>query len=511
MIPDQGDALLTMESIGKSFSGVRVLEDVAFNLRAGEVHVLAGENGAGKTTLIKILSGAHADYEGEIRLRGGRVSFRSPQDAAALGISAIHQEIALVETMRVGDNIFLGRERIRRPGLMDFRSEWKRAGELLEPFGIQVDLHAPLSEYPLAVRQMIEIAKALVNQARILIMDEPTSALSDSEADKLFQLIARLKGEGCAIVYITHRLEEIFRLADRITVLRDGKSVGTSLSRELTADDLIRRMVGREIRQQFPERSPRPGEVRLRLDHFSIPDPRGRKDFAVEDVSLSVRSGEILGIAGLRGSGKSELFKGLFGAYGRNVRGAVVLDGKAFPVTSPRRSIEQGMVLQTNDRKGTGLIPGMSLARNITLPSLKGFSPGGWIRPAEEAKAAAKQIRALDIKAASAGQDAGTLSGGNQQKVVLAKWLETGPRVLLLDEPTIGVDVGAKHEIYSLMNRLTEEGLAILLITSELPELLAMSDRIVVLHRGRVQAEFSRTEATQENVTRAAMGGEAPS
>jgi ABC-type sugar transport system ATPase subunit len=508
---DQGDILLTMRRIGKSFSGVRVLDDVDFDLRAGEVHVLAGENGAGKTTLIKILSGAHADYEGEIRLQGRRVSFKSPQDAAARGISAIHQEIALVEPMRIGDNIFLGRERTRRLGLMDFRSEWKRAGELLEPFGIQVDLNASLSEYPLAVRQMIEIAKALVNQARILIMDEPTSALSDGEAEKLFLLIRRLKGEGCAVVYITHRLEEIFRLADRITILRDGKSVGTSLSRELTPEDLIRRMVGREISQQFPERFPQPGDVRLRLDRFSIPDPSGRKEFAVEDVSLSVRSGEILGIAGLRGSGKSELFNGLFGTYGRKVRGAVLLDGHPFTVTSPRRSIERGIVLQTNDRKGTGLISGMSLVRNITLPSLKGFSPGGWIRTAEEAKAAARQIGAFDIKAASAGQDAGTLSGGNQQKVVLAKWLATGPRVLLLDEPTIGVDVGAKHEIYSLMNRLTADGLAILLITSELPELLAMSDRIVVLHRGRVQGEFSGAEATQENVTRAAMGGGPPS
>jgi ABC-type sugar transport system ATPase subunit len=498
-----------MRHISKSFSGVRVLDDVDFDLRPGEVHVLAGENGAGKTTLIKILSGAHADYEGEIRLLGARVFFKSPQDAAAGGISSIHQEMALVETMRVGDNIFLGRERTRISGLVDFRSEWKRAGGLLEPFGINVDLNASLSEYPLAVRQMIEIAKALVNEARILIMDEPTSALSDVEAAKLFQLIARLKGDGCAIVYITHRLEEIFRLADRVTVLRDGKAVGTCSARDLTPEGLIRRMVGREIRQQFPERVPQPGEVRLRLDHFSIPDPSGRREYAVEDISLDVRAGEILGIAGLRGSGKSELLNGLFGTYGRNVRGSVSLDGRVVPVSSPRRSIDLGVVLQTNDRKGTGLVTTLSLAWNITLPSLREFSPGGWLRPEEEARAAARQIRNLDIRAASPDQDAGTLSGGNQQKVVLAKWLETRPRVLLLDEPTIGVDVGAKHEIYSLMNRLTEDGLAILLITSELPELLAMSDRVIVLHRGRIQAEFPRVEATQENVTRAAMGGDA--
>jgi len=507
MASGPGNVLLIMSHIGKSFSGVRVLDDVGFDLRAGEVHVLAGENGAGKTTLIKILSGAHADHDGEIRLLGRRISLRSPQDAAARGISAVHQDMALVETMRVGDNIFLGREQTRKPGLMDFRSEWRRARSLLEPFGISLNLNAPLSEYPLAVRQMIEIAKALVNEARILILDEPTSALSDGEAAKLFQLISRLKEDGCAIVYITHRLEEIFLLADRITVLRDGKLVGTSPSCELTPEELVRRMVGREIRQQFPGRTPQSGEVRLRLDRFSIPDPSGRKDYAVEDISLSVRAGEILGIAGLRGSGKSELLNGLFGTYGRNVKGAVLLNGRPFPVTSPRRSIEQGMVLQTNNRKETGLVAGMNLTRNITLPTLRRFSPGGWIRPKKEGSAAARQIKNLDIRAASADQDAGTLSGGNQQKVVLAKWLETRPRVLLLDEPTIGVDVGAKHEIYSLMNRLTADGLAILLITSELPELLAMSDRIIVLHRGRIQAEFSRGGATQENVTRAAMGG----
>jgi ABC-type sugar transport system ATPase subunit len=507
MAPDDADILLTMEHIGKSFSGVRVLDDVGFDLRAGEVHVLAGENGAGKTTLIKILSGAHAEYEGEIRLLGRRVSFKSPQDAAARGISAVHQEMALVETMRVGDNIFLGRERTRKSGLMDFRSEWKRARNLLEPFGISADLNAPLSEYPLAVRQMIEIAKALVNEARIFIMDEPTSALGDTEAARLFQLITRLKEDGCAIVYITHRLEEIFRLADRISVLRDGKHIWTSPAGDLTPESLIRWMVGREIRRQFPERCARPGEFRLRLDHFSIPDPSGRKEYAVEDISLSVRAGEILGIAGLRGSGKSELFNGLFGTYGKEVKGTVLLDGRPFPVTSPRRSIERGLALQTNDRKGTGLVTSLSLARNITLPSLRAFSPGGWIRPDEEAREAARQIKDLDIRAASPDQDAGTLSGGNQQKVVLAKWIETRPRVLLLDEPTSGVDVGAKHEVYSLMNRLTADGLAILLITSELPELLAMSDRIIVLHRGRAQAEFSRAEATQEKVTRAAMGG----
>ncbi len=500
--------VLTMEHIGKSFSGVRVLDDVNFDLKAGEVHVLAGENGAGKTTLIKILSGAHTSDEGRILLDGRAVSFKSPHDAVVRGISAIHQELALVGTMRVGDNIFLGREVFGRCGQVNFRSEWKEARKLLDQLGIRVDLEAPLSSYPLAVQQLVEIAKALVGKARILIMDEPTSALGDAEVTRLFELIARLKERGCAIIFITHRLEEIFRIGDRITVLRDGKLVGTSRAGDLTTDELIRWMVGREIRQQFPERVAHLGEVRLELDRFSLADPSGRKEFAVKDISLSARAGEILGIAGLRGSGKSELFNGLFGAYGRDVSGSVRLDGKPFRILSPRRSIDQGLALLTNDRKRTGLVSSLSLSRNITLASLRKFSPRGWIRSGEEADAASQKIREIDIRAASPDIEAGTLSGGNQQKVVLAKWLETEPRVLLLDEPTIGVDVGAKHEIYSLMNRLTAKGLTILLTTSELPELLAMSDRIVVLHRGRIQAELERSEATQEKVIGAAMGGE---
>jgi ribose transport system ATP-binding protein len=497
---------LSMEHIGKSFSGVRVLDDVSFDLKPAEVHILAGENGAGKTTLIKILSGAHTDYEGEIRLKGQRVRFTSPKDAAAQGISAIHQDMALVNTMRVVDNLFLGREKARRLGWMDFHSERDRARHLLQQFGITVNLNAPLSEYPISVRQMIEVAKALVNEARILIMDEPTSALSETEVNGLFGLISRLKQKGCAVVYITHRLEEIFRIGDRISVLRDGRHMGTADAQELSQDELIRRMVGREIRQQFPEREPQLGDERFRVTGFSVPDPAGKKRHAVEDVSLSVRHGEILGIAGLRGSGKSELLSGVFGVYGKKVSGEVRLDGRPFPVTSPQHSIERGLVLQTNDRKGTGLVGEMNVIRNITLPSLRNLSPRGWIHSNDEIKAAEEQIRSLDIKASAAEQEVKTLSGGNQQKVVLAKWLQTGPRVLLLDEPTLGVDVGAKHEIYALMNRLTSQGLSILLITSELPELLAMSDRILVLHRGRVQAEFDRAEATQENVTQAAMG-----
>lgn len=498
--------ILEMCSISKAFSGVPVLERVSFDLRRGEVHVLAGENGAGKTTLIKVLSGAHTDYDGEIILDGKKVRFRSPQEATAKGISAIHQDLALVDSMRVLDNLFLGREKTWGRWWMDWRSEREQARQILEPLGITVNLEAPLSEYPISVRQMIEIAKAVASDVRILIMDEPTSALSEVETFRLFNLIRRLKEQGCAIIYITHRLEEIFRIADRITVLRDGHRVGTARAQDLTPEELIRWMVGREIKQQFPERRCQPGEERLRVEDFTLPDPSGSKGFLVEDVSLRLRAGEILGLAGLRGSGKSEFLNGLFGTYGKNVKGEVWLDDKPFRIVSPRHSIEQGLVLQTNDRKRTGLVTGLSVAWNITLPSLPSLSPRGFVQQEEEDRLARRHIEELGIKVSSPDQEAGTLSGGNQQKVVLAKWIQTEPKVLLLDEPTLGVDVGAKHEIYKLMNELTIKGLAILLVTSELPELLAMSDRLLVLHRGRVQAELSREEATQENVTRAAMG-----
>lgn len=498
--------LLAMEHIGKSFSGVRVLDDVRFNLRPGEVHILAGENGAGKTTLIKILSGVHTDYEGKIRLEGEPVRFRSPHEATLRGISVIHQEMSLVNAMRVVDNIFLGRECARKGLWMDFGAERERAGELLKALGVEVDLDEPLERYPFSVRQMVEVAKALVFASRIIVMDEPTSALSDPEVERLFSIIGRLTKKGCGVIFITHRLEEIFRVGDRITVLRDGKHIDTVEADKISAEELIRLMVGREITQQFPRREARIGRERLMAEHFHVLGTSGARRWAVEDVTLKVYAGEIVGIAGLQGSGKSELLNGLFGALGKRTKGAVYLDGTGIKAGSPRHSIQRGLVLQTNDRKGTGLVPMMDIPRNISLPSVRNFSPSGLMRFDQEEKAAQKQVASLGIRASSLSQEVRTLSGGNQQKVVLAKWLETKPKVLLLDEPTLGVDVGAKHEIYELMNRLTADGLAILLITSELAELLAISDRILVMHRGRVTAEFGRGEATQENVLRAAMG-----
>jgi len=498
--------LLEMHRIHKSFSGVEVLTDVSFDLEPGEVHILAGENGAGKSTLIKILAGVHTDYRGMIRLEGRPVRFHSPIHAARHGISAIHQDLSLVNAMSVEDNIFLGRENVRSGFWMDHRSQQRRARELLKQLRLEVDIARPIGEFPLPIRQMIEIAKALVFEARILVMDEPTSALNDQEVDRLFELIERLKHQGCSIIYISHRMEEIFRIGDRISVLRDGRSVGTARADDLTPEALIHWMVGREITRQFPDRHHSPAPAHFRVHRVSLKSPTKPDQWAVRDVSFTIHRGEILGIAGLQGSGKSELLNGLFGTYGRLPQGAVELDGRSLEIRSPSASIREGMILLTNDRQGTGLVPAMNVVQNISLASLDSLSRRGWLRKAEEYDNARALIKALGIRFHSPEQETMTLSGGNQQKVVLAKCMSTKPRILLLDEPTMGVDVGAKHDIYTLMNQWTDLGIAILLVTSELPELLAMSDRILVMHRGRCTAVFDREEATQAGIIHAAMG-----
>lgn len=509
MIPDQLDSpapLLQMRGIGKAFAGVRVLEGIDFDVRSGEVHVLAGENGAGKSTLMKILAGVHTEYDGEIILDGRTVHFRSPQDAASLGISIIHQELSLIPSMSVADNIFLGRE-ISHGSFVSYRAQRKKTLAALARFGLDVDPAELVDRLPLSVRQMTEIAKALAFEARIIVMDEPTSALTDPEADKLFATIAQLKAEGYGIVYISHKMKEIYQLADRITVLRDGHYIGTADAADLPEAKLINWLVGREISQQFPRHASQIGEVRLQVSELNLPDLSKPGKYLVRNMSFSARRGEILGLAGLQGSGNSELLCALFGAYGKLATGSVKIDGQPFRIMSPRHSVQQGVALLTNDRKEGGLVLCMSVEQNTTLAALPKFSPGGLLRPSAERRAAQASAERLRIRCSSIDQEVGFLSGGNQQKVVLAKWLETAPSILLLDEPTRGVDVGAKHEIYELMNQLSAAGCTILLITSEMPELLAMSDRIIVMHRGETTAEFSREDATQERILAAAMGG----
>ena len=507
--------LLAMTAISKSFSGVPVLREVSFDLQPGEVHVLAGENGAGKSTLMKIAAGVHTDYEGQIALLGLPTRFASPQDAAARGISVIHQEMSLIDSMSVADNMFLGRELTRNATARqwtDRGAELRKAREFCEQLDLDIDLARPVEDYSLSVKNRIEIAKALAFNARIFIMDEPTSALSGPEVDKLFGLIRQLKTRGCGIIYITHRMEEIYRIADRISVLRDGRHVGTASAGKLSEPELIRWMIGRELSRQFPARRNAIGALRLEVHALSVPKPGAAStkggSWLVRDVSLSVRAGEIVGLAGLQGSGNTELLRGIFGANGRLQQGKVSIDGERFEIQSPRRSVQQGLAYLTSDRKGTGLILGLDVAQNITLASLKSVSPALWMRYSLEWQIAERHVRALGIRAADVRHEVAMLSGGNQQKVALAKWIETRPRVLLLDEPTRGVDVGSKHEIYELMTQWTKDGIAILMITSEMPELLGLADRVVVMHRGRVTAQLDRAEATQERVLKAAMADE---
>ena len=498
-------ALVRMSGITKRFGSVTVLKDARLEVRGGEVHVLAGENGAGKSTLVKILAGVYTEFEGRIEIGGREVCPQTPLEADALGIAVIHQELSLIGSMSVADNVFLGRMPARC-GLVLDAEQREKAVHWIRQLGLDVDVCQPAEQFPIAVQQLIEIAKALSRDARVIVMDEPTSALNAPEVEKLFELIQWLKRRGCGVVYISHKMEEIERIADRITVLRDGQWIGTAVAKDLPAPRLIQWMVGRELDEQLSRRSPHLGGERLRLENFTVfPDGFSQKP-AVQNVSLSVRAGEILGVGGLQGSGASELFFGLFGSYGPATQGAGFLDGKEIHFTAPRQAIESGVALLTNDRKASGLVLSLSIIANATLAGLPGLSPAGWRRSAREREAAAKVTSLLRLRAASLDVEAGTLSGGNQQKVALAKWLQIRPRLLLLDEPTRGIDVGAKHEIYQLMEEWTAQGIAILLITSEMPELLKLSDRIMVLHRGNFAAEFSRETATAEAVLAAAMG-----
>lgn len=498
--------LLSMEKIGKQFSSVRVLTDIQLDLNAGETHILAGENGAGKSTLIKILAGVYSEYEGTIKLADRVVHFKSPHDAAQNGISIIYQEMSLIPSMSVVDNIFLGREISKKFELLDTASQRKKAQELMDELGLNIDINRAVEEYPISIQQMIEIAKALVFESQIIIMDEPTSALTELEVEKLFSIIKKLKSRGCGIIYITHKMEEIYRIGDRITVLRDGKYIGTSEIEKLPQPELIRWMVGRDISQQFVRKTAAVGEERLKVDNFTLRESAGSQRTIVDDVSFYVRAGEILGLAGLQGSGNSGLLNGLFGTYGKLAKGKIKINGQPFEISSPQHSIQNGMALLTNDRKANGLVLCMNLIHNTTLAALKKFCVRDWIKPEQELKASQYRANTLKTKYSSLLQEVSTLSGGNQQKVVLSKWLETNPKIFLFDEPTRGIDIAAKHDIYELMTQLTEEGCSILLITSEMIELLAMSDRIAVMHRGKITAEFNRDNATQEKILQAAMG-----
>ena len=497
--------LVSMNGITKFFGPVKVLDGVDFSIYPGEVHILAGENGAGKSTLVKILAGAYSDYQGRIVMEDRDIRPSSPLDANRHGIAAIHQELSLIPSMSVADNFFLGHP-MTRSGFVREKAHRRSAGEVLGRAGVDVSVTTFVEDLPISVQQLIEITRAIRLNARVLVMDEPSSALNAHDVETLFALVRQLKSENRGIVYITHRLEEIHRLADRITVLRDGKLVGSALASELPEKKLVHWMVGREMEEHFPRHTPKTSSEALRVENLSVYKVGWAHRPLVDRVSLSAGRGEILGIGGLQGSGASELFLGLFGAMPKRTEGRVSIEGKPVRIRSPREAIANGVALLTNDRKATGLISPMSVIANLCVANLGNLSRYGWRRPRAEERVATEMGRTLQLRAASYDMEVGDLSGGNQQKVAIGKWLSTGPRIMLLDEPTRGIDVGAKHEIYQLLNELTARGISILLVTSEMPELLAMSDRIIVMHRGSITAEFSRQEATAENVLEAAMG-----
>ncbi|OLC43308.1 MAG: sugar ABC transporter ATP-binding protein [Acidobacteria bacterium 13_1_40CM_65_14] len=495
-----GTPVLEMRGIRKVFPGVVALDGVDFDLRAGEVHVLLGENGAGKSTLMKILSGAYTKDAGDVFIDGAPVSIGSPRDAQSLGIATIYQELSLVPQLTVAENILLGHEP-SRAGVIDRAAMRDAARRSLAEVGLDLDPDRRLDRLGIAEQQMVEVAKALFRRARVLVMDEPTSALTAREIDRLFDVIRRVTAAGVAVVYISHRMRELAEIGTRVTVLRDGRAVGTFPLPETSFDALIRLMANREVRDHFPRRRCKAGDELLRLEHVSGPSGAPR----VDDVSLTVCRGEIVGLAGLLGAGRTELARLVFGAD-RPSSGRVVVSGRDVTPKTPRQAIAAGIGFLPEDRKRHGLVLMRSVGENIGLPSLARWSRAGVVSGRTEHETAERWVTELRIKTPTVAERVVRLSGGTQQKVVLARWLAADASLLVMDEPTRGVDVGAKVEIYELMNRLTDAGAGILMISSELPEVLGMSDRIYVMRHGRIQAELDAASASEERVLQAALG-----
>jgi len=498
--------LLEMRDIVKDFPGVRALNEVSFDLRPGEIHALVGENGAGKSTLMNILGGVypHGSYGGTMYVSGEPRRFTGVRDAESAGIAVVHQELSLVRELSIAENIFLGREP-HRFGIIDNEALYSRAQAVLDELQLKLEPHVPVGHLGIGQQHLVEIAKALSREARILVMDEPTAALTDPEAASLFRILEKLRARGAGVVYISHKLDEVFRLADRVTVIRDGRTVETRDTSAFDKATVIARMVGRDLTDLFPTAVRHPDDVVFEARHVTVEDPNVPGKLLVRDVSFSVRRGEVLGIAGLVGAGRSDLLMAIFGAHPGSSSGEFHLDGRAITIHSPADAIARGIGLVTEDRKRFGLLLDQIIRDNITLAQL--HMAGRFLTDVDaETAASEKASKEMRVKAASVFVNAGTLSGGNQQKVVLAKWLLTNPKVLFLDEPTRGIDVGAKQEIYLLINRLAEKGLAIVLVSSELPEVLALADRILVLHEGRLTGELEHAEATAEAVMAYATG-----
>ncbi|MGG0285725.1 sugar ABC transporter ATP-binding protein [Peribacillus butanolivorans] len=490
---------IEMKNIYKAFGQNKVLEGVQFSLEAGEVHALMGENGAGKSTLMNILTGLHKHDQGTIEINGKETSFKDSKEAEEAGMAFIRQELNIWPEMTVLENLFIGKEMVNTFGVLRNKQMKARANEIFKTLNISLPFDKEAGLCSVGEQQMIEIAKALMTDAEVIIMDEPTAALTDREIEKLFEVMKGLTKKGVSLVYISHRMEEIFAICDRITVMRDGKTVDTKRIKDTNFDEVVQKMVGRELEDRFPHREAHLGEVVLDVKGLT-------KKGLFEDIHFAVRKGEIVGVAGLMGAGRTEIMRALFGVDQID-SGEITVEGKKVSIRKPTDAVRYGLAFITENRKEEGLILDFSVRENIGLPNLKSFAPSGLVKTEDEKKFAEMMIKRLHVKTSSTETIIGNLSGGNQQKVVIAKWIGTSPKVLIMDEPTRGIDVGAKREIYELMNELTERGIAIIMVSSELPEIVGMSDRILVVHEGKIAGELKKQEVTQEKIMALATGG----
>ncbi|MCM1989836.1 xylose ABC transporter ATP-binding protein [Oceanirhabdus seepicola] len=501
--------ILEMQNIVKEFPGVKALDNVNFKVKAGEIHALVGENGAGKSTLMKVLSGVHpkGSYEGKIIIEGKEQSYSDIKESEEAGVGIIYQELALVKEMNICENIFLGNE-FQKMGIINWNKAMSKTQELLKRVGLDDKPNAKIMNLGIGKQQLVEIAKALSKNIKILILDEPTAALNEDDSENLLEIIRELKKQGISCIYISHKLKEVKAIADTITILRDGKTIETFENEENTSmDRVITGMVGREMGQLFPREEHTPGDVVLDVKDWNVYNPELPDKKAIDNISFKARKGEILGIAGLMGAGRTELMMSLIGAYGINKSGEICIEGQKLSIKGPKAAIENGLCYLSEDRKKTGLVLDMDIKQNTTLASLDKISSIFGINENEEIRVSNDYVKALKTKTPSIEQKVKNLSGGNQQKVVIAKWLMAEPKVLVLDEPTRGIDVGAKYEIYNIMNQLVAKGVSIIMISSELPEILGMSDRILVMHEGKFTAELDYKEADQEKVMYYATGG----
>ncbi|MDO4276293.1 MAG: sugar ABC transporter ATP-binding protein [Eubacteriales bacterium] len=502
-----GELAVEMRHITKKFSGVKALEDVSFSVRKGEIHALIGENGAGKSTLMNVLSGkfSYHSYEGQVFVEGQEVKLSTPKDANQHGVVMVHQELALIPELSVAENMFLGNMPLKN-GAVQWKAMYDKAGEILKRLSLSMDVKMKVKYLSIGQQQLVEISKAIMLGGKVMVLDEPTAPLTGREIEFLFNILRELKQQGITVIYISHRLEEIFQLTDRVSVMRDGKMIVTRNTEDIKEDELVSFMIGRKMKDFYPRVTTETGKVVLDIKNYSVGHPQYPGKNIVDHVDMSFRSGEIVGISGLLGAGRTELMMAVTGGYKMKGKGTVLLNGKEIYMRSPRHAIKAGIGFVTEDRKGNGLVLGQTICFNTSLASLNHVMKNRILSKKKEESVVDDLIRRLKIKAGNMYYPVSSLSGGNQQKVVFAKWLATSPKVLILDEPTRGVDVGAKYEIYTIMKQLAKEGVAVVMISSDLPEIIGMSDRVYVMCEGKLAGELQKQELSEDNIMKYATG-----